>query len=240
MTKPNMKRVLITGISHGMGLAIGKKIASQCDQILGVARSKEMEEPNRADIQKNCSDLRYLSQNLELGEAAADAIGKWAADQTEHLDAVVLNAGFFIEGDLEGFPSDSWEKNITANFSVNHFLVQRLLPLLKSGTRPRIIIIGSTAAYEPYPLVPTYGVAKWALRGLAINLRKELADQRIGVTFLSPGATWTNMWEGEDLPRNRLLEPSDIAALVDCALNLSEQAVVEEIVVRSMEGDIHE
>ena len=48
------------------------------------------------------------------------------------------------------------------------------------------------------------------------------------------------MWEGEDLPRNRLLEPTDIAKMIDATLTLSEQAVVEEIIVRPMEGDFHE
>lgn len=48
------------------------------------------------------------------------------------------------------------------------------------------------------------------------------------------------MWEGEELPRNRLLEPSDIARAVQYVLSTSEQAVVEELIVRSMEGDIHE
>lgn len=234
------KKVLITGVSHGMGLAIGKKIAPSCAQILGVARSGDMESENQHSIQQACMDFRYLSQNLEEGELAAKNIAKWATSQTEYLDAIILNAGFFIEGEMANFSSESWEKNLTVNFAVNHYLVQNLLPLLEGGTAPRIVIIGSTAAYEPYPIVPTYGVAKWALRGFAINLRKELAKQRIGVSFLSPGATWTNMWEGEELPRNRLLEPNDIATLVDCILNLSEQAVVEELIVRSMDGDFHE
>jgi short-subunit dehydrogenase len=88
--------------------------------------------------------------------------------------------------------------------------------------------------------VPTYGIAKWGLRGFALNLRHELRDDGIGVTFLSPGGTLTDMWAGEDLPPNRLLEPTDVALMVAAITELSSQAVVDEIVLRPMLGDIHE
>jgi NADP-dependent 3-hydroxy acid dehydrogenase YdfG len=41
---------------------------------------------------------------------------------------------------------------------------------------------GSIAAYEAYPVMPSYGVAKAGLRVFAVNLRHELASDRIGVT----------------------------------------------------------
>ena len=98
------------------------------------------------------------------------------------------------------------------------------------------VIIGSTAAYSSYS-VPTYSIAKFALRGLATNLRKELMRENIGVTFLSPGGTLTDMWADVEVPPNRLLEPHDIAKLVDSIFDLSPQAVVEEIIIRPMLGE---
>ena len=48
------------------------------------------------------------------------------------------------------------------------------------------------------------------------------------------------MWEGEAVPAERLLAPTDIAILVEAILKLSGQAVVEELIVRPMLGDMHE
>ena len=64
--------------------------------------------------------------------------------------------------------------------------------------------------------------------------------ENIGVTFISPGGTKTDMWEGVDLPENRLLAPSDIGKIVALIPKLSSQAVIDELIIRPMLGDIHE
>lgn len=232
-------RVLVTGATRGMGLEICRTISTQCDLLLCTSKSEDNSSKLKTEISAEC-DVEYFPQDLRDGKSAAKNIGDWARAKTDKLDALILNAGFYTEGNLAEFPEKEMRESLEANFLVNLFLVQEFLDLIKASERRRIVIIGSTAAYEPYPLVPSYGIAKWALRGLALNLRAELAKDRIGVTFVSPGATWTSMWEGEELPRNRLLEPSDIANAVQYVLGTSEQAVVEELVVRSMDGDIHE
>jgi hypothetical protein len=65
-------------------------------------------------------------------------------------------------------------------------------------------------------------------------------SDNIGVTLINPGGTLTDLWEGEELAPNRLLEPSDIGKLISTILTLSPQAVVEELIVRPMLGDFHE
>jgi NAD(P)-dependent dehydrogenase (short-subunit alcohol dehydrogenase family) len=183
---------------------------------------------------------RGLWGDLAFGKKTADALAASVRQKVTHLDLLVLNAGYFVEGTLLQLPDKDFQRNLTVNFLANHYLIRALLARLKAAPHARIVIIGSTAAYEPYPLVPSYGVAKWALRGYAINLRRELAPQGIAVTFLSPGATLTDMWKGVELPPDRLLRPSDIGLLVEAITRLSPQAVPEELVIRSMLGDIHE
>lgn len=233
-------KALVTGAARGMGFEISKALSSTCEALLGTSKGRPLDDPNLLELSSRNSEFHYFAQDLAEGKMAANAISSWARQHVDSLDLLVLNAGFYIEGDLEEFTEEQMRLNLEVNFLVNHFLVQELLDLVKRSVRRRIVIIGSTAAYEPYPLVPTYGVAKWALRGFTLNLRQELAKDRIGVTFISPGATWTGMWEGEELPRSRLLEPTDIAKAVMYVANTSEQAVVEEIILRPMDGDFHE
>lgn len=231
--------IFITGISRGLGFEIAKKLAPKCNLLLGTSKKKPSED-KLLQLSKLGQEFSYIEQDLAQGKSAADNLFNWAKKKTNSIDCLVLNAGFYTEGDLISFTEKDMRENLEVNFLVNYFLCQSFFELIKNSKLKRVIIIGSTAAYEPYPLVPSYGIAKWALRGLAINLRKELAPHRIGVTFISPGGTWTDMWEGEDLPRNRLLEPSDISSIIENILSLSEQAVVEEVIIRPMEGDFHE
>jgi short-subunit dehydrogenase len=71
-----------------------------------------------------------------------------------------------------------------------------------------------------------------------MDLRHELKADRIGVTFFAPGGTLTDMWDNNEVPNGRLLQPRDIGLLVAAITELSEQAVVDEIVLRPMLGDV--
>jgi NAD(P)-dependent dehydrogenase (short-subunit alcohol dehydrogenase family) len=232
-----MRTALITGASRGIGDAVTSELAKGGWSTFLVAQHSAGLESASA---RHNGILGTLAIDLGAGNGSAAQVHQAASEATSALDLVVLSAGIFIEESLAEVKEETYARNMAVNLDANVFLVRHLLPLLRRGHKPRIVIIGSTAAYEPYPLVPTYGIAKWALRGFAMNLRHELSNERIGVTLLSPGGTLTDMWAGEDLPPNRLLAPKDVALMVVAITELTEQAVVDEIVMRPMLGDIHE
>lgn len=231
------RRALITGGSRGIGRAVASELNVRGWSLFLVS---EHAERVLAAAETMKGVVGTLAVDLGEGDVAAAAVAKAANEKVETLDLLVLAAGIFIEEPLSRVDTKSFRRNMAVNLEANVLLVRELLPLLRKGVRPRIVLIGSTAAYEPYPLVPTYGVAKWALRGFAVNLRRELMSERVGVTFISPGGTLTDMWDGEDLPANRLLEARDIGLAVAALTELSEQAVVDELVVRPILGDLHE
>ncbi len=231
----------ITGASRGIGYQIARHLAPLCAELVLAGKTEETISAavGKLSGETGCR-LHPVWGDLADGRSRAEAIARNVSAVVSHLDVLVLNAGYYVEGSLGSIPDGDFERNCQVNFLSSHYLVTALLPLLKRSSRARIVLIGSTAAYEAYPLVPTYGVAKWALRGYAINLRREMMAENIGVTFLSPGGTLTDMWEGTDLPEGRLLDPADIGKLVAALLSLSPQAVVEELIVRPMLGDMHE
>jgi len=232
---------LVTGASRGIGNAIAKRISKKCQNLFITSRyENSLDKGLKSFSEIYKGNIYGIFADHNKAEESAKIIQNFVAHNIEKLDVLILNAGFYVEGDLCSIDNADFISNMEVNFSVNYHIVKELMFLLRKSKKARIIIIGSTAAYEPYPLVPTYGIAKWALRGFAINLRKELMKENIGVTFISPGATLTDMWEGEELPPKRLLEPDDIAKVIDNLLTLSEQAVVEELIIRPMLGDIHE
>jgi short-subunit dehydrogenase len=239
--KPSSMIACITGASRGIGYEIARHIGPLCSDLFLASKTKVKmaKASQQLTAELNCrihSMWGDLSGGRSMGKSFQSAIEK----KVDKLDLLVLNAGYYVDGKLASIADSDFEQNMKVNCLSAHYLVSSLLPLLRKSKCARIVIIGSTAAYEPYPLVPTYGVAKWALRGYAINLRKDLMADNIGVTFVSPGGTLTDMWKGVELPAGRLLEPADIAKMITAMMTLSPQAVVEELIVRPMLGDIHE
>jgi short-subunit dehydrogenase len=238
---PTSVVAFVTGASRGIGFQIAQHVAPLCSDLVIASRTQaSISVAAEQLLKKHECKVHALWGDLSGGRVVADAMSSKLEGVISRLDLLVLNAGYFVEGSFASIADDDFAQNFQVNALSSHYLVTSLLPLLRKSSRARIVIIGSTAAYEPYPLVPTYGFAKWALRGYAINLRRELMAENIGVSFIAPGGTLTDMWKGEDLPEGRLLDPADIAKLVTAMLSLSPQAVVEELIVRPMLGDIHE
>ncbi|MBX6389781.1 MAG: SDR family oxidoreductase [Frankia sp.] len=235
-------RAFITGASRGIGYAITTELAQGLTEATILSRDPSGLSRIGQEIKQAQPECKVSEIACDLGdlEQTRSELARWKGSTTSPLDLVVLVAGTYTEGTLGEISIEDFERDLRVNLTSSVLVVQHVLPALRQGVNPRIIIIGSTAAYEDYPLVPSYGVAKWGLRSYASNLRTELRPDRIGVTFLSPGGTLTDMWAGEEVPPGRLLEPTDIARLVKASLQLSPQAVVEELIVRPIEGDIHE
>jgi len=109
---------------------------------------------------------------------------------------------------------------------------------MKREKKGHIFNICSVASLKSYPNGGSYGISKYALLGFSENLREELMPDNIKVTAICPGATYTNSWAGAGLPKERFIQVEDIANTLWSAYVLSEQAVVETIVIRPLKGDL--
>ena len=112
--------------------------------------------------------------------------------ESPSLDILVNNAGAMIDESVETFPDAAWDSVIDLNLKSPFWLVQALLPALRSaGTADdpaRIINIGSIAAIH-IPARPNYSYSssKAALHQLTRVLAKELGPQHITVNAVAPG-----------------------------------------------------
>jgi len=232
--------VLVTGGSRGIGNAIAADLVAAGHKVLIVGRNKETLDHAVSGLARGALEVPLACEGDVSSEADRTRLTRYCTETGFMPEVLVLNAGTFIEGTLMESNPESYFGTMTVNLDACYHLVQAFGPAMSARGRGRVILIGSTAAYEPYPLGPLYGVSKWALRGFAVNLRRELMHKGVGVTFVAPGGTFTDLWAGEKLSDDRLMLPSDVGRLVRTILELSPQAVVEEVIFRPMLGDIHE
>ena len=113
-----------------------------------------------------------------------------------------------------------------------------LLPKMLEKKSGHIFNLCSVASIQAYPNGGSYSISKFALLGLSKALREELMVHRIKVTALIAGATYTDSWSQSNLPESRFMKSEDIAQTVWDLYHLSENTVIEEILLRPMLGDI--
>jgi NADP-dependent 3-hydroxy acid dehydrogenase YdfG len=119
-----------------------------------------------------------------------------------------------------------------------YYLTRALLPMMLPRRDGHIFNMCSIASIMAYPNGGSYTISKFALLGFSKVLREEMKTKGIKVTAILPGATWSDSWAGADYPPERLMQADDIAKTIWAAYNLSDSAVVEELVIRPQLGDL--
>ena len=121
-------------------------------------------------------------------------------------------------------------------FDVNVFapidLIRSLLPLLRNGTKPAIVNIGSVLAFAAVPNKSEYCASKFALRGFSDSLRAELAHEGIDVISVHPNTTKSEFFDrlvektGEAATNPSPMSSRDVALRILHALERGKPEVV--------------
>ncbi|MDX1684989.1 MAG: SDR family oxidoreductase [Saprospiraceae bacterium] len=233
------KWALITGGTKGIGWSIAKKFASQGINLILTSRSIDDLNERRTEIIEShngveCAIFRSdLSNRHEVRNLA-----EFAKGDTDVLDILVNNAGIFMPGSVLNEEEGALESQVETNLYSAYYLTRDVMPLINNSKRGYIINMCSIASFMAYAGSGSYTISKFALRGWSKTLREELKDTHIAVTSIMPGATWSASWEGADYPRERLIEPENVAEMIWSIINLAPNAVVEELVIRPQKGDL--
>src|SRR6185312_7300640 len=114
------------------------------------------------------------------------------ARRFRRLDGVVANAGYTLPGDVLTSDVTGWPAMVATNVLGPAYLARAAAPhLQESGGR--LVLIGSVAGHKNSPGI-LYGAAKWAVTGLAENLRMLFAPVGVGVSLVSPGVVDTGFY----------------------------------------------
>ncbi|RYF91610.1 MAG: SDR family oxidoreductase [Chitinophagaceae bacterium] len=230
--------VVITGASKGIGFAIARLFAAEGHRLLLCARNGET-------LQKSIEDLQLQYPAAAISGTVADLSVKEAVTQFADWclqqgkpSILVNNAGTYLPGNIIDEPEGNLELMMNTNFYSAYYLTRQLLPTMVQQGKGHIFNICSIAALHAYDGGGSYSISKFAMDGFNKNLRHELKNSGIKVTAVFPGAVLTHSWAGFDNSSNRIMEASDVAAMIVAATKLSAQAVVEDIVLRPQLGDL--
>ena len=221
-----MKRVLITGATSGIGLAISKKLLSMGHIVYGVGRDF-----SKVDIEDNnfypivCDLVKY--QNIE-------EMVKKLKKEVE-IDILINCAGIGYFGPHEEINPTKLHKMIALNLEAPLILTQLLLRDLKKREGVIINISSITATKSS-----TYGCAYSATKAGLVHFSKGLFDEvrKTGVQVISilPDITKTpfydelNFREGEE--EESYILPECVADAVENILSQRRGTVITEVIIQ--------
>jgi NAD(P)-dependent dehydrogenase (short-subunit alcohol dehydrogenase family) len=139
--------ILITGGTQGMGYQTALALARQCASTLIVMAARSDPNNTAATINKklNQSNARFLSLDLGSMAKVRDFVERWNTGGHPPLQALVMNAGIQLPGDIE-YTEDGIEKQFAVNHVGHALLFHLLVPNLTSDAR---IVVVSSGVHDP-------------------------------------------------------------------------------------------
>ncbi len=224
----------ITGASKGIGNAIARAFAAENINLCLVAREETHLKKLQSELKKQYPELKIIiitadcSIKTELQKAAALANDFFE----DNIDILVNNAGLFLPGNLMDEPDENlhnqWLLNVMAGYYL-YKIIAKKMALRQSG---HIFNICSVASIENVKNASSYAVTKSAQLSLNNSMRSEMMDYGVKVTAIIPGNTYTSSWEGTTLNPDFFVQADDVASAIVNALKMSENANVEQIIIR--------
>ena len=207
MPKPSYETVLIVGAGTGLSAALARLLARDGLRVALAARNSEKLTPLCAETGAKA----FACEATDPGQVARMFAAVEAATGTP--DVVIYNASARARGPVAELVPAEVERAIMVSayggFLVAREAVQRMLPK-KHGA---VLFTGASASVKGYPLSAPFAMGKFALRGLAQSMARELAPQGIHVAhFVIDGAIRNpGRVEPPDHP-DSMLDPDAIAA----------------------------
>ncbi|MCO4292492.1 SDR family oxidoreductase [Solitalea sp. MAHUQ-68] len=230
---------VITGASKGIGKAVAEALAAEGYDLAICAR-------NEQDLNMLVNELKEGYPAIQIYQSAFDCANRElllafvdkVLDQFESVDVLVNNVGLYVPGSIMDEEDGVLEHMINTNLYAAYYLSKYFAGEMIEQHKGHIFNICSTASIKPVVAAGSYSISKFALMGLTKVLREELMHQGIKVTAVLPGSTLTASWSGTTIPSSRFVLPEDVASAIVNALKMSEGAVVDEILVRPMLGEV--
>jgi short-subunit dehydrogenase len=234
----NKKIAVITGASRGIGESIADAFAAKGFDLILTARNAELlsDVSNRLES-KHSNRVWKIASDLSTENGCTDFV-RQVKELNLEIDVLVNNAGVFLPGTLMDEPVGQMEMQMQTNFFSAYYVTRGLWSKLKKQDRSHVFNMCSIASILAYEAGGGYAVTKHALLGFSKSLRREGIPLGIRVSAVLPGATLTDSWAGVDLPESRFMRVEDVAKCILTAWEINLTTVMEEIIIRPIEGDI--
>jgi NAD(P)-dependent dehydrogenase (short-subunit alcohol dehydrogenase family)/uncharacterized protein YndB with AHSA1/START domain len=201
------QRVLITGGSSGIGLAVAQGLAEEGAEVALLARNELGLAAAKRKLSESGAEAITLTADVTDRDGIKAAVDE-AARRLGGLDVLVTAAAGVSFGRFVETEPDDFDATVETVLGGTVDTIRAALPHLERS-RGAVVTIGSIAAHMPLPGMAAYTASKHGIVGFLETVRVELEESGSSVTLslVNPGAVDTPLWSNLESSTG-LLPPS--------------------------------
>ena len=180
------KVALVTGGTHGIGMAIAKNLAAAGAKICVNDINDEKLAECKAEYAKVGVDVFTLNFNVTSEEAVDAGITK-IEEEVGPIDILVNNAGIIKRIPILDMPVSDFQQVIDIDLVAPLIVAKRVVPGMIERRKGKIINMCSMMSFYGRNNVSAYAAAKGGLKLLTQNMTCEWAKYNVQINGVAPG-----------------------------------------------------
>ena len=221
-------KVLVAGASGGMGRAVSRLLAKRGFSLALLGRDAAKVN----DIQTDCLDEGTEAHSIICDISQSDSIRKAVRESIEKLGGLnyLINcAGISKRGLLHESDLADAEMILNSNLKAHLYLARYALEEINKQPGGAVIKIGSFN--HAYSGANTYTAANLGAEGLAAVMFEDVREYGTRVCTIKPGWVNTPLVKADNIDKNLMIQPDDIAMSVLFMIELPQTACVTEMTI---------
>ena len=191
------KVIVVTGAGSGIGRELALQLVAKGAIVAGADYNEQalLETEQLISQQNTDSKSRFSCHTVDISNnAQVQETAQAVVDLHGQVDGIINNAGIIQPfSHVEKLAVEHMERIFNVNWWGVVYMTRAFLPALKQSSQARIVNISSMGGYMPFPGQVIYGASKAAVKLMTEGLMVELADTKVGVSVVYPGAVQTNI-----------------------------------------------
>ena len=229
------RAALVTGGSSGIGLAIARALGED-----GYGLTVSARRPDKLEAAVNglrdggIEDVQAVPGNMASEEDIRRVVDAHR-ERFGRLDVLINNAGVGIGSAIADAETKKLDMQLDVNLRGVYLTLRESIPMLKEAGaehhKALVVNTASIAGVRGQGWLAAYSATKAAVIGLSQAAHMELSNDGIQVTAFAPGFVDTPMtdWAEDQVSRDQMIRPEDLAEAVRFLLRTSPACIVPEI-----------
>lgn len=224
--------IVIPGASGGVGRALAKELAKDGVKFAicsideaGLAEQKKELEGQGADVLSKVVDATDEAQVKAFFDDVMSTYGR--------MDILVNLPGLSRVGKIWDMPVEDYDTIIDVNLKGIFLCSKHFVPHVTEDANGLIVNIASMASKRANPNAPMYCTAKAAVAMFSDGLALQLKEKNVRVTTMNPGPINSTFWGNRDVPREKFMQPVDVAATIAFVVRMNPNVVFHDVAFES-------